>query len=47
MSPPKKDIIPSVENRKYIDNLTSQIEGIDIVKKYLLKSYKRNLKKNG
>ncbi len=47
MNQPKKEIIPSVENRKYIDNLTSQIEGIDIVKKYLIKSYKRNLKKNG
>ena len=43
----KKTIfVPEVENRKFIDNLTSQIEEIDNVKKYLLKSYKRSLKKN-
>ena len=43
---PKKEIKPEVENRKYIDQLTSQIEVIDNTKKYILKSYKRNLKKN-
>ncbi len=43
----KKDkIVPEVQNRKYIDHLTSQIEEIDNVKRYLLKSYKRSLKKN-
>ena len=47
MNQPKKEIIPSIENRKYIDNLTNEIQGIDTVKKYLLKSYKRSLKKNG
>ena len=43
---PKKEIKPEVENRKYIDQLTSQIEVIDNTKKYILKSYKRHLKKN-
>ena len=43
---PKKEFKPEVENRKYIDQLTSQIEVIDNTKKYILKSYKRNLKKN-
>ena len=42
----KDNIIPEVENRKFIDHLTSQIEDIDNVKKYLLKSYQRSLKKN-
>ena len=43
----KKDkIVPEVQNRKFIDHLTSQIEEIDNVKRYLLKSYKRSLKKN-
>ena len=41
-----KTIIPENENRKFIDNLTSQIEEIDNTKKFLLKSFKRNLKKN-
>ena len=42
---PKKEVKPEVENRKYIDELTCQIEVIDNTKKYLLKSFKKNTKK--
>ena len=42
----KKSTSPEIGNMKFIDNLTSQIENIDITKRYLLSSFKRNLIKS-
>ncbi len=42
----KKNSTPKIENMKFIDTLTNQIDEINNTKYYLLKSYKRDLKKN-
>ena len=42
----KKSSSPEIGNMKFIDNLTSQIENIDITKRYLISSFKRNLIKS-
>ena len=42
----KKSSSPEIGNMKCIDKLTSQIENIDITKRYLLNSFKRNLIKS-
>ena len=42
----KKNSSPKIENMKFIDTLTNQIDEINNTKYYLLKSYKRDLKKS-
>ncbi len=42
----KKNSSPKIENMKFIDTLTNQIDEINNTKYYLLKSYERNLKKS-